>query len=880
MLSWLVWEFAVLAAALRVAWLFGWRRGAGEMLLAVAALDVTIGSCAAAALTFSGLNSPAAYLVVALGLLLAGAGREPWASLLRTSGTADRSVLPALLLAPFVPALLLAWRPVQDVDSLNYLHYLLEYAANRLTPFRFFYNYVPFWELNFLPGLVLTRGDLVFGLIAVKALVVLGAALHLAGRELGLSGRLLALLVASALSFRYLWWEHSGVATMKNDTLYAGGLVLLAVALLRAHRRPGEAADDVLLALGAVFACVKYSGPLLAGPALAAYWLIRRPRVRSMLAALALVTLCCGIYYLRTAWQTGNPFYPYQINLGPLHLPGTADLSNTSILRSLHDARVWKYLFLPADGLSPAGLLFPAVLAIALPVAFLLECLSLARLARRREIPGPRAVLAMFLLAGWWVYFRSFYSASGEPGDLAYLFNDLVSLRYAEAQLMLSELLLASLLAPLAGPAVTGGLAAVQWASRLWLIYRHVPLDVFPSRLILTASAAAACLLLGVWAVRDRRWRAGLLVAFAAAGIAAAPWVTERNRAHWMDDWKGCYAPFREAPPSSIFIPRTPDSGYEAPHFPFAGRRLQHTVVLGEEDGLDALHARYVVRLAGPGGRRAGDWSLARRLEKQGYVPVIAGACGMVLERGAAGQPGMRGSVWLLPLDGLPAAGQTVDGGARKLQQGEFALSASTGELFRVGTNETVVVRPLEGAQITLADRGPRYNFQGGVWRPDAAGLRFLTPDSNLAEAFRNHSLQGLYTSMAPGEASIEYLADSTGPFLRVRAPNASKWLLLAGSLPALPDGAPVTIRAEVRCPSAGACRLNVLRGDFKEVLGRRAGEWETLEIPLRLPAKPEGGHFSAGLSDVEAGDSFDIRALGVAEGIAPTIRAWYTEKP
>jgi len=42
-----------------------------------------------------------------------------------------------------------------------------------------------------------------------------------------------------------------------------------------------------------------------------------------------------GHYYFHNAVVFGSPVYPHQINVGPLHLPGTADLSYSSILYNL-----------------------------------------------------------------------------------------------------------------------------------------------------------------------------------------------------------------------------------------------------------------------------------------------------------------------------------------------------------------------------------------------------------------------------------------------------------------------------------------------------------------------------------------------------------------
>src|SRR5207302_10177718 len=113
------------------------------------------------------------------------------------------------------------------------------------------------------------------------------------------------------------------------------------------------------------FSAVKYSGIFTGAIAAAAVLWLSRDQLRDkrLLWVPAIFLLTSGHYYVRSLIRFGNPFYPFQINLGPLHLPGAADLSYTSILYNIRDPRIWKLLFAPAGGISPAGVLFPAILA-------------------------------------------------------------------------------------------------------------------------------------------------------------------------------------------------------------------------------------------------------------------------------------------------------------------------------------------------------------------------------------------------------------------------------------------------------------------------------------------------------------------------------------
>ena len=95
----------------------------------------------------------------------------------------------ALIAALLVPLVLLAFKPVEEIDSINYLHYLIEWLANRATPYTFATNYVAFWELSFAPVWMVTRVDLFFPLLALKAVVLMVLGLWLVGRQLGVPGK-------------------------------------------------------------------------------------------------------------------------------------------------------------------------------------------------------------------------------------------------------------------------------------------------------------------------------------------------------------------------------------------------------------------------------------------------------------------------------------------------------------------------------------------------------------------------------------------------------------------------------------------------------------------------------------------------------------------
>ncbi|HEV2445956.1 MAG TPA: hypothetical protein VGS58_08545, partial [Candidatus Sulfopaludibacter sp.] len=176
------WEAALFAASIPLARIcgFGRFRRAEEQLLAVLAIEVTLESSVAGLFSFLRMNSqPVYWTTAAVGLAGVAASRAGRDSIRQFARALTRfqvfryprsAGVAAALLAPLF---FLSFRPVEEIDSINYLHYLIEWMANRATPYTFATNFVAFWELSFLPAWMVTRVDLFFPLLALKALAIL-----------------------------------------------------------------------------------------------------------------------------------------------------------------------------------------------------------------------------------------------------------------------------------------------------------------------------------------------------------------------------------------------------------------------------------------------------------------------------------------------------------------------------------------------------------------------------------------------------------------------------------------------------------------------------------------------------------------------------------
>jgi hypothetical protein len=883
------WETALFAASIVVARALGWRgaRRVEEKILAVLGIEIVLESSFAALFSFTRTNSPSAYwIAAALCLLATVASRGGREALSRAAGglkTAEILRYPraAACAAGFLaPLVLLSFRPVQESDSINYLHFLIDWMANRATPYSFATNYVAFWELSFLPSWTVTGLDVFFPLLALKAVVLLALALWLAGREMGLRRHLLLGTVFGAVLLRYLWWESSGVPTLKNDVLHGAGFVLATLVVLRAARRRLDRADAALFALGAAFVAVKYTGIFVASLAAAAVlfleWRRTQPRMGASLAALAaalFVLLTSGHYYLHNLLLYGSPFYPFQINLAFLHLPGTADLSGTSILYNLRNPALWRAVFLPAGGISSAGLLFPLVLVATLAVSAWL-------VARCPPTSGRLPWAAFLLLAGWFLYFRSVYGAGAVPGDVGYVLG-LSSLRYVIGVVAVSELLLVALLWRF--PRLALSLVALNAASRAAILYAKLPLGNFPVPAVVAVSAAAG---LAAWLVlrhapqRRRALAAGLAVGLAL--VTCGPLVVERNRANWLSWWDGLKPALAAARTGSLAVLAYPEWGYFAGHILAAGNPVHPAVRALAAEDLDALPAagrpRYLAAMLMPGSAEASTWRTrhAAEFQRWGYTSTGDAETGAILERTLPPVPAPADSpldAWYAPAGTVGIVGVTEFSG-HTFRIGD-AIADPSGGLVRLDPHGRQPLEPAPGTLIRLRNcgdldlthgfppgraSGALYRWEAGRWLPAVArpvALTGLPSPSWIASAGDGQFVQRVF--------------DDDGPaiYVRMRATTDARWLIYSAAYPdGLPDGVPVTVRAVVRCPFG--CSISTAGHTPELDRPVRSDTWTALSLSFRYQRTGRPQHYAVGLAACHTGEWFELRSFELRTGIFP----------
>ena len=854
------WEAALFAAAIVAArWMgFGGARRVEEKILAVLAAEITLESTFAAIFSYARINGPWAYWIAAAVCATVAAtprGREALRGAfvgLRSNELGRHRWMTALLAALSTPLVFLSFRPVEEADSINYLHYLIDWMANRATPYTFATNYVAFWELSFLPAWTITRVDFFFPLLALKAVLVLALAVWLLGREFGLQGRLLLAAVFGIVVLRHVWWQTSGVPTLKNDVLHGAGFVMLVLAVARAARRGAStlacraephlgargraprtpaagtsACATSLFAFGAAFAAVKYTGIFEAAFATAVilFYLRGRVRVWPMVTVALFVLATSGHYYLHNLLLYGNPFYPFQINLAFLHLPGTADLSNTSILYNLGNPGLWRAFFLPAGGISLAGLLFPLVLA-ATPIAVF-----------GRRIPIGAAAL---VLVGWLLYFRSVYSAGAGPNDIGLVLS-LNTIRYVIGALAVSELCLIAMIARF--PRVAIGLVAVEAASRLGILYARLPSAAFPIAMMVAISIAAGVM---VFFAGRRVWAVS-----AATLLIGGPLIDERNHRSWLEWWSDLQAPMAAVRGSSLALVTVDDWGYFAGHIFAAGNPVHAEVRAIEAADFDALRAsdrpRYLAALPTPGSPEAATWRERHQAEfaRWGYTISANGKFGAIFERLLEPErvpADAHLDAWYLGLGGDP-------------RTGEIAVDIR-GRLFRLEPQGRRPLVPAEGVTLRLTNLGGAlYRWRDGHWN-DAA-----PPPPPGRGADWNASIGG-------GSFQELKLTGDAGPFVRLRANNDARWLIYSAAYPDLPDGAPVTIEAVVRCPKG--CSLTTAGHTPELETSIRSDDWQPIHLTYAFQKNGRPQHYAVGLNACHEGDWFDVRSFRLRMGSFP----------
>jgi hypothetical protein len=929
--AYIYWELCLLLASVRLAYICGWKEEAhrSELMLAWLSISIVLSSWIASFYSFALLNSSVSYLAAATLVLVLLYARNP--SRLKSDicsllSLFDRPVIEkgffplAISAALCVPVLLMSMRPVDETDSFYYLNFMLNWLNNRTIPYEFYRNYPAFWQVTYMPGLAITRSDAFFWLTSLKPVIIVCLGIYCIGREFGFSRRLALLVAINGIALQYFWIGPSGVSTLKEDMVHAAGIVLIAHAVLRTVRRGVNMKSGLLLSVGFVFITTKWNGffisalglPLMAFFTSALISKARKAFFVWILCSFAFFLTTTGHYYLRNILAHNNPFYPYQVSFMDIHLPGTIEAPGTSILESLSNRGVWQAFFSPASGISPAGLLFPLILGCILISSIYISIRSPIALFRHKPLIKKESFLAMYILLTWLLYFRAFWSASDNPGDLVYLFN-LNSLRFVEGTLALSELFLVYLLWRLkTKELLLLGLAGLSLASRLAILYLRWPSAIGRQTLMLIV-ILSLLVLVGLSLIRTNKFHRILcwsILGFFAVFIG--PLVVETNRSNsWAPWWRGVLLPLQNIPPARVYVVIDPGDFDRDLIYPVSGRRLQHTVQIATQEKLlnslrdknllETERARpdYVVKIRDP--NRPDKAKLAAfgsRLFSYGWGTVAINRCSILLQQMemvafsdiVKGKPPR---AWFMKSPRPLLPGTSVEHGNAKpgmaiLRKGDLALFGNPSQLYLLGDRKPKVVIADEGEKLLALNlgmldengmaQGIEFTYQQGRWAPDMPDPRPINQDYDFSIARATNSVGPWRISTSRGGTyKVEHLFDETGPFMRVKSTSGARWLVIIGRFPEnLADNTPVTVRGQIRSTIQTRTTLHLYdlndRGRYEKVArsGTSLGSWEQLSLSKHMRFPSPKDYYAIGLLRPKKGEYFDVREFSLFKGVFP----------
>ncbi|HEX8646059.1 MAG TPA: hypothetical protein VF715_04110 [Thermoleophilaceae bacterium] len=604
---------AVVAVVLRRSWL-GHLRGGAAVL---AAATLFLAALVAVHLIPGVLGLLHRGWVLALAMLMAGTAL--YLLRLRGPGEADRAsdteerdwrllVLPgALAIGVAAWALVLAWNgrstlvaPVTSVDLLTFDLPLIGrwiqthsiWVAGDLFPLQAHAAYPHNGELVRLAAVLPWRSAFLLPVLAWPIWGLGAFAVHVLARELGAKAWSATLLAAAYAATPLILITTA--ADNVSDPLMWAMLTVGALFLVRHVRRPRRAELVVAgIALGLAFGSKWYA--LTCVPILVAVWLMAKWRVReggqTILGVardgavlVATIAAAGGFWLVRNLVEYGNPLFPHELSLGPLHLfsgpeDTVGDAYGFSVAHYIGDWSVWREHLLPQynDVLRAPGVVLLAGITLT----------AVLGAWRARGRATYMALTAVLLVLAYLVTPQTAFGPEGAP-----VFGG-VNARYATPALLLGA------------AAIAAGLARVD--RRLWIPAQLLvvvavvdgarsPLDVYlPKFLGAAALVAAAAFVL--WRVRPSRRTLAVgavtvLVLAAVAGFAqqkrfddegftgddpAIDWILsntgEPHRIGMTGSW-----PVDAPPSSALFGPRFEN------HVRYVGR---------EDRGLMRHHATY-----------------------------------------------------------------------------------------------------------------------------------------------------------------------------------------------------------------------------------------------------------------------------------------------
>jgi len=500
-----------------------------------------------------------------------------------------------IIISALLPVLFITMKPIDSADSLYFLTFMLDWSYNQEIPYVRGYDYPPVWELSYIPSIVLTTSDNFFWVNSFKPLIIVALGTYLIGREIKLPNLIIWASVFSSVLYFQFWVEMAAsISTLKNDVIFAAGIILLIFSMIRSLRLNFGQITGIFFILGIIFVTIKPSGILLGLIATVIFVIINRKRLflsikkTAMWVAVSVVafSLLAGNYYLYNTLEFGNPLYPGNFELFGLKLEGYLDFTGTRIIDHLDDERVWN-VFFPSEKISRGGLLFPVLTVFGFAGSLGFLVFSALRFIKNKKFDSKLIIISLLILITWTYYLFTPLAASNiaNPEGLTMLVGrELFTTRYIFATLFVTELFLYYILWRLKIPNIfIFSLVGINIISRYWILW-----EGFQNRFDFSLIIFPLIVLIGIF-LFGRRFRKFVphILLFSALSISIlifSPFIVEENRKNWIPPWDNVILYLQDLPPSEIFLI---DIGqYDTWTYPVYGNKFQHSIEIGNEDSL------------------------------------------------------------------------------------------------------------------------------------------------------------------------------------------------------------------------------------------------------------------------------------------------------
>jgi len=508
-----------------------------------------------------------------------------------------------IIVSALVPLILFSMRPISDADSLVFLNRMFEYIFNASTPYSSAWNYVPVWELSYLPAMIVTSSDNFFWLNSFKPLIIIGIASYLIGREIKLPKYLILISIFSSILFFKIWITGAGnIGTLKNDYIIAAAVLLIIFSMIRSFRSDFDRLTYVFFSIGLVFLTIKFSGIALGFLAILVFIFINKNKILKnkkeitfwIFFIISFIFLTTGHYYLKNIVEYGNPFWPTTIEIMDYYLPGTREISSTSIYENLENEDVWKAFF-STSKISIGGLFFPVLVAFGFVGTLGVITVMAIRYLKTRKIEPAILVISFFIFVTWILYIITPFSA-GQGGNLQFLVtSELASTRYIIGTLFLTELFFTFILWRLKVPKmIIFSFVAINTISRYWILLNNSGITrvVDPWFVLYPLVFLAGSFLFIKYSKKFLSKTVFIGVLFIMI-LILSPNIVEANREGWLPWWKNVVSYFSELPSAEIFLIREPDSStglIKVRTYPIYGSDFQHSINVGNiEELIDIL---------------------------------------------------------------------------------------------------------------------------------------------------------------------------------------------------------------------------------------------------------------------------------------------------